>query len=239
MKTLVLDDQALTAQALAGQISDHLGSDVLVLHRVADLNIELIIQHQFDLAVVDLSFRDETLHGLDALFALFRHSPTTKLVVHTVGDTHVERMLRDAWEVLPIATAVAKGPSAASVTEILKEVYARGSAPMDAVLQPLLPAQRASRPPGMFARLVPHLGHAKMWRALFDEPDGAVYTELASAAGVKVNAMKNYRADVVFELGRHHMEQPSTREMQEFAKRCRPFLRPYLLAHGLRIPGIE
>lgn len=239
MTILVLDDQALTADALASRIDLEMSDDVVVLYRVADLTMDFIKSHRFDVAVIDLSFRDETLNGIDALFAFYRHSPATSLVVHTVGDTHVERMLRDAWEVLPIAAAVAKGPSAASVTKIVRQVRAEGSAPMDPVLQPLLPATRRSRPPETFSRLVPHLGHAKMWRALYDEPDGSMYAELASAAGVKVNAMKNYRADVVVELSAHHLVQPTTRDMQEFAKRCRPFLRPYLLTHGLRVVGID
>jgi DNA-binding NarL/FixJ family response regulator len=239
MTILVLDDQALTADALASRIKLEIADEVEVLYRVADLTKEFIQSRRFDVAVIDLSFRDETLNGIDALFAFHRHSPSTRLVVHTVGDTHVERMLRDAWEVLPIAAAVAKGPSAASVTKVIRQVRAEGYAAMDPVLQPLLPAERRSRPPETFARLVPHLGHAKMWRALHDEPDGAMYADLAIAASVKVNAMKNYRADVVVELTAHHLSQPTTRDMQEFAKRCRPFLRPYLLAHGIRVIGID
>ena len=239
MTILVLDVQGLTAEALATRIQQELAVDVKVLHRVADLNREFILRSNFEAAVVDLSFRGETMHGLDALFAIHRHSPQTHLVVHTVGDHYLERMLRDAWEVLPLAAVVAKGPSASTITKVLQHVRATGSAPMDPVLRPLLPAVRWRRSPESFYRLVPHLGHAKMWQAMFGEPDGATYATLAGTAGVKVNALKNYRADVVSELAAHHLPQASTRDMQEFAKRCRPFLRPALLAHGLKLIGID
>lgn len=236
---LILDDQVLTAEALGLRVRERLGIEPLLLHRVADLTPELIATEAFRLAVVDLSYRDEVLHGLDALFALHRHSPGTTLVIHTVGDSNVEAMLRDAWELLPVSTAITKGPSAVGIVDTLEVVLRTGSAPLDPVLQPLLPAVRTRRDPAAFERLVPHKGHAKMWRALAEEPEGASYADLAAAAGVKINAMKNYRADVVGELEHHRLANPTTRQMQEFAKRARPFLRPYLRACGVNVIGID
>jgi DNA-binding NarL/FixJ family response regulator len=236
---LILDDQVLTTEALGFRVRERLGVEPVLLHRVADLTPALITSSKFDLAVVDLSYRDEVMHGLDALYALHRWSPDTALVIHTVGDSNVEAMLRDAWELLPVATAITKGPSAAGIVDVLEVVMRNGEAPLDPVLQPLLPAVRQRRDPASFERLVPHKGHAKMWRALAEEPEGASYSDLASAAGVKINAIKNYRADVIGELEHHRLTNPTTRQMQEFAKRARPFLRPYLRKCGVTVIGID
>src|SRR6186713_3133553 len=116
---LILDDQVLTAEALGVRVRERFGIEPVLLHRVADLTPDLIRSSQFDLAVVDLSYRDEVMHGLDALYALNRWSPNTALVIHTVGDSNVEAMLRDAWELLPVATAITKGPSATGIVDTL------------------------------------------------------------------------------------------------------------------------
>jgi hypothetical protein len=40
--------------------------------------------------------------------------------------------------------------------------------------------------------------------------------------------VKNYRAQLLPDLVAHGLEDPTLREMRDFAIRCRPFLAPYL-----------
>jgi hypothetical protein len=47
---------------------------------------------------------------------------------------------------------------------------------------------------------------------------------------LKLNTVKNYRSQLLPELRVHRLDDPSLREMQEFAWRCRSFLRPYVEA---------
>ncbi|MEO5724887.1 MAG: hypothetical protein ABIQ39_09660, partial [Ilumatobacteraceae bacterium] len=59
--------------------------------------------------------------------------------------------------------------------------------------------------------------------------DNATYKALSDHSGLKLNTLKNYRQQLVFELGHHHgLRDPSLREMQSFAQRCNPFLKPYV-----------
>ena len=103
-----------------------------------------------------------------------------------------------------------------------------GTAPPDPAIQPLLPKVRNSRrSPERFAALVQHAGHAKLWRALLDEPDVS-YKALADRSGLKLNTLKNYRAQLVGELETHGLTDPPLREMRAFALRCEPFLRPFV-----------
>jgi hypothetical protein len=45
---------------------------------------------------------------------------------------------------------------------------------------------------------------------------------------LKLNTLKNYRAQLVQELRAHGLDDPTLKEMQAFALRCRPFLAPYV-----------
>jgi len=90
-------------------------------------------------------------------------------------------------------------------------------------VQPLLPAARAeSRSLAAFDHLVIHVGHAKLWQALLDAPDGVSYRDVVLATGLRLNTVKNYRAQLLPELLNHRLDDPSLREMQAFANRCRP-----------------
>jgi hypothetical protein len=129
---------------------------------------------------------------------------------------------------LPIATVISKSAPLAYQMSAIEQVVSRGTAPVDPAIQPLLPAQRSPlRTEAAFGALVQHAGHIKLWRALLatDEP---TYKGLADAAGLKLNTVKNYRAQVLPELEVHGLRDPSLREMGEFAKRCRSFLVPFL-----------
>ena len=79
-----------------------------------------------------------------------------------------------------------------------------------------------------FGELVQHAGHAKLWAALMESPPNASYKDIAEATGLKLNTVKNYRAQLVGELSIHGLDDPSLAEMRDFAVRCRPFLQPHV-----------
>ena len=56
----------------------------------------------------------------------------------------------------------------------------------------------------------------------------ATYKNVADGTGLKLNTVKNYRTQLLTELKIHGMVDPSLREMQDFAWRCRAFLRPFV-----------
>ena len=58
----------------------------------------------------------------------------------------------------------------------------------------------------------------------------ATYKNVSDATGLKLNTVKNYRSQLLNELRVHRLYDPSLREMQEFAWRCRAFLRPHVVA---------
>jgi hypothetical protein len=53
-------------------------------------------------------------------------------------------------------------------------------------------------------------------------------------SGLKLNTVKNYRAQLVPDLEMHGLRDPSLKEMGEFAQRCQSFLVPYLEQSGSR-----
>ncbi len=226
---LLVDDTATNAELFADLIRDRLAWRVTVCTLAADVTPELLAITDFDLAVVDLSFPRETLTGLDVLLQVRRHRPATSLVVLTQGDDWVADLLRDTWEALPLASVISKATPIAAQLVVLRQVEESGSAPPDPALQPWLPAERSPwRSAEMYGRLVQHAGQAKLWRALIDSAQEPSYGELARSTGLKLNTLKNYRAQVVNELALHGLTDPTLKEMHQFSRRCRPLLQPFI-----------
>lgn len=230
---LMVDDASSLAELFGAAIGQHLGHEVTVVIAVADVP-DLLDEVDAgapppDLALVDLSFPQERVTGLEALAIIHRRSPSTKLAIVTQGDEWVAEVLRDAWELLPIVTVISKTAPLDYQLGAIERVLTEGEAPVDPAIQPLLPAVRpAWRTPERFALLIQHQGHAKVWSALMDPELDATYREVSERTGLKLNTIKNYRTQLLSELGLHGLEDPSLREMQDFALRCRPFLEPYV-----------
>jgi DNA-binding NarL/FixJ family response regulator len=224
---LIVDDAIAVTELFARSVADATGHQVLTVHHLGDVAATLATIEAPALALVDLSFAHQDGSGLDALVEIDATCPTTRLAIITQGDQWVADLLRDAWELLPICTVVSKSAPLAYQLAAIERVLQTGSAPVDPAIQPLLPAgARSSRRRDSFARLVQHAGHAKLWRALWTSD--ATYKDLAASTGLKLNTLKNYRAQLVSELHTHGLDDPTLREMQAFAVRCRPFLRPYV-----------
>jgi DNA-binding NarL/FixJ family response regulator len=185
--------------------------------------------HRFDLAIVDLAFPAENDTGLSALYEIHRRSPQTRLGIFTQGDSWTEAILRDAWDLLPIKLVLSKTAGLRNQLSQIQSVLSRGHVEIDPALRMLLPAQRNPwRTPHNFSRLILHQGHVKMWRALIEIPEFPTYAEVANHAGLSVNTVRNYRAQLLGELALHGVGTPGLREMGEFAQRCRAFLSPFL-----------
>jgi DNA-binding NarL/FixJ family response regulator len=227
---LLIDDAAALAELFGKAIETQLGHTVKVVVALTDVEDALDELDRLDLALVDLSFNQERGTGLDALALVHRARPDAKLAIYTQGDAWVADVLRDAWALLPITTVISKSAPLDYQLSMITQVLTKGSAPPDPAIQPLLPSTTpGKRSPQSFARLVQHAGHAKMWNSLL-AVDDATYKALADHSGLKLNTLKNYRAQIVPELAHHGLQDPSLREMREFAVRSRPFLMPYVEA---------
>ena len=225
---LLIDDAAALTELFARAVEHELGHTVHTVVSLADVATALDTWGAPDLALVDLSFPQEHGSGIDALHRIHTTAPESKLAIITQGDEWVSQVLRDAWELLPITTVISKTAPLAYQLGAIQSVLTTGTAPPDPAIQPLLPKVRNSRrSPERFAALVQHAGHAKLWRALLDEPDVS-YKALADRSGLKLNTLKNYRAQLVGELETHGLTDPPLREMRAFALRCEPFLRPFV-----------
>jgi DNA-binding NarL/FixJ family response regulator len=231
---LLLDDAALVNELLARELRHRLGCAVESLASVEEL-LALESGTTFDVALVDLSYANSPLTGLDALCHLHAASPDTRLAILTQGDEWVAQMLRDAWDAFPLATALSKSAPAATLISAVAKLLSGDDVPPDPVLQPLLPAARSPmRSLEGYGTLIQHAGHAKLWRALamcLDEPS---YRDVAETTGLTVNTVRNYREQLLAPLALHGLAHPSLREMQQFARRCRPLLRPHIEARLMR-----
>lgn len=227
-RILMVDDAAALAELFAQAVRDRCAVDVDVCVAVAD--VELFLRRErYDMALVDLSFPQEAATGLDALAEIHAVQPDARMAVMTQGDSWVGAILRDAWDLLPIATVISKTAPLEYQLDMIRSVLERGSAPIDPAIQTLLPAApNPERSLERFGRLIQHQGHAKVWSVLLDRTFDATYRNVASGTGLKLNTVKNYRSQLLGELRVHGLDDPSLREMQEFAWRCRAFLAPYV-----------
>lgn len=222
-RLLLLDDAAVVNDLFASLLRAELDIDVVPMASVGELEHVVALGERFDIAIIDLSFPEEQRTGMEALLAIHSSSPSTVLAVITQGDSFVAQLLRDVWELLPIATVISKAAPIAFQVEQVRRLVATGSAPIDPSVQPLLPAERAeSRSLVGFQHLVLHVGHAKLWDALLHASDDVSYRDVVQATGLRLNTVKNYRAQLLPELLNHRLDDPSLREMQAFASRCRP-----------------
>jgi CheY-like chemotaxis protein len=228
-RLLIVDDSELALELLADQIRRDLGWEVTTTPQVEGLDAVLGDHEPFDIAVVDLAFFGREQTGLDALLAIYEHTPACRLVVYTQGDSSVAEMLRDAWDAFELATALSKNRPISAVLQDLREVAVHGSAPVDELLQPWLPPERSPwRSIEGYGRLVGHAGHAKLWRALIELDEEPSYKQLAEQTGLSLPSVRNYRSELLDNLALHYLERPKMRQMQQFAKRCRPLLERHI-----------
>lgn len=233
---LLLDDSAHVTDLFAAALESSLGCRVRTLTSPRELTDELLATERFAVAVVDLSFGSDTESGLDALLRLHLRSPETRLTILTQGDAWVADMLRDAVEILPIAAALSKSNPVERQISTIDQVLRNGYAAPDPILVPLLPsAPDKRRTIDSFARLVQHRGHAKLWAAVLACGPGAEYQDLAAHSGLRPNALRNYRAQLLPELVVHGLRNPPMRDLHAFAQRCRPFLAPFVEAKGITL----
>lgn len=231
VRMLLVDDAVGVATLFADVVANRMGWAVDVVAHPAAVTPASVSGANYDLAVVDLSFPGERETGLDVLLAVHHASPDTALVVLTQGDDWVADLLRVAWEALPLASALSKSSPLDHQLSCLAQVVRDGAAPPDPVLRPWLPIERSPwRAADAFSRLVAHLGHAKLWRALIDAPHEPTYQQLAVRTGLRLNTLKNYRAQLRGELALHGLDDPTLRGIHAFAQRCRPLLEPHIAA---------
>lgn len=241
-RVLLVDDATSLIELFAQAIASELGHEVEVMGSIAEVH-QLIDKDRpaetggsrkydrapFDLVIVDLAFPAEHDTGISALYEIHRCWPDTILGILTQGDGWTEAILRDAWDLLPIKLVLSKGAVLSYQIAQISSVLKRGYAEVDPLFTMLLPAERNPwRTPSNFARLVAHRGHAKLWTALLEIVEVPTYDEVAQHSGLSVNTIKNYRTQLLGELKLHGLQVLGLRDMSEFARRCRPFLLPFL-----------
>ena len=225
----LVDDAAGVSELVARWLEHELGVVVDVFGDAATFIATPPPLGEWQLALVDLSFPQSEVDGLDILLHLQRNSPGTLRVLFTQGDDFVSEQLRDAWEAVPLATVLSKSMPMADLAKVIVQVVRTGSAPIDPVIRPLLPDERSPwRSAESYARLIQHAGHAKLWRALIQFDGEPSYRDLSRATGLSVNTVRNYREQLLGELRLHGLESPTMRVMQTFACRCRSFLAPLI-----------
>ena len=230
-RILIVDDAAALTDLFADAITSTLGHDVETVSEIGAVHDLIAGIDPFDLELVVLSFPGQHGSGIDGLVEIYRTSPSTSLAIITQGDEWVADLLRDAWELLPIATVISKSAPLEFQLKAIRCVVRDGTFPIDPAIQPLIPANRNPwRTEESFASLVQHAGHAKLWTALIESDPDVTYRSVAAAAGLKLNTIKNYRAQLLGELALHGVDDAGLAEMRRFAQRCRPFLEPHVEA---------
>jgi DNA-binding NarL/FixJ family response regulator len=225
---LLVEDAAALAELFADVLRNRQSHEVRVCVAVEDVE-EMLAAGPYDLAIVDMSFPQERATGLDALVEIHAADAQTKLAIMTQGDGWVGELLRDAWDLLPLAGIISKTAPLDYQLAMITGILDGGPVTIDPAIQPLIPALRNPlRTPERFGRLIQHQGHAKVWNVLMRRDLDATYRLVADAAGLKLNTVKNYRTQLLGELHVHGLDDPSLRQMQEFAWRCRPFLQPHV-----------
>lgn len=228
-RLLIVDDTVPVLGPLREVIEAELGWGVVTASRPDELPALLDAHDAFDVSLVDLGYVNSDLNGLHALLVLNQRTPACRLVVYTTGDPPLAEILRDAWDAFELASALSKSTDLSIVLRTLKRVALHGTAPVDPVLQPLLPAERSRwRSLAGYGLLVGHAGHAKLWRALIELDEEPSYKDLAVHTGLSLNAVSNYRSELLNHLALHDLDAPRMRQMQRFAKRCRALLEPHI-----------
>ena len=235
-KILLVDDSAHARELFADAIRQKLEFDVVALKSPREVTAEYLTANPFDVVVSDLSFAGEHLHGADVFLTARSVSPTPRIVALTDGDGWAVDLLRDVWDVLRPEGVVCKGSSVQAQLQSIAEVARFGETEVDPLLEPMLPKQRSPwRSLEGFSRLVQHRGHAKLWVSVLACGPHAEYQDLSEHSGLRMNALRNYRAQLLPELSLHGLSNPPMRDLYEFVHRCRPFLAPWIKAKGMEL----
>jgi CheY-like chemotaxis protein len=226
---LIIDDNITPAAVIAGVITERLGTQVVIVEHISEIVDETFDASPFSLALVDLSFRNTSSTGLDVLVALKEKNPALTLAIYTQGDDAVADLLEICWHALPLSAALSKSIPLDGLIARIGDLQRIGTCDADPVLTPLLPPERSKfRTTEAFQTLVPHAGHAKLWRALQKSSPELSIGEVAGISGLAVNSVKNYRESLMPGLRLHGLERPSLIAMRNFGIRCRPLLEPFV-----------
>jgi len=226
---LIVDDNSTPTQVIGDVITARLGFAVRVVESVAEFVADPAVLDGVRLALVDLSFRNTTASGLDVLVSLRAMAPEVTAALYTQGDDSVADLIAVCFHAIPLGAVLSKSLPLNALVQRIDDLMVTGRCEPDPVLTPILPSERSPlRSAEAYGRLVPHAGHAKLWRALQRSSPEVSIGELAGISGLAVNSIRNYRESVMAELHLHELERPSLYAMRAFAIRCRPLLEPFV-----------
>lgn len=239
-KILLVDDSAHARELFADAIRSQLEFEVVTCRSPREVTAEFLVGSQCDVVVSDLSFAGEHLHGADVFMVARSLGKLPRIVALTDADGWSAELLRDVWDVLRPEGVVCKASPVRAQLQSIAEVARYGETEVDPLLLPLLPPVRSPwRSLEGFGRLVQHRGHAKLWVSVLACGPHAEYVDLSEHSGLRPNALRNYRAQLLPELSLHGLSNPPMRDLYDFIHRCRPFIAPHCAAKGMELRAPE
>lgn len=222
-EVLLVDDRKATAQMYEEWLT-RLGHDVTVVNDPDLVTAERVTEQRPDLAIIDLSYGNSDLSGLDVLLLLFRRCPGCRLVILTNGDAAVGDVLRIAWEALPIRVAISKG---ALFNEFERAIHAASADQewVDVDLSAWIPSRRdPGRSIERFGGLIGHAGHARLLQYLCASRSQPSQAEVARENGWVVATVRNYAEHISQGLTILGYQKMTFAELHTFVQAARPIV---------------
>ncbi|MGH1504679.1 MAG: hypothetical protein ACRBI6_14055 [Acidimicrobiales bacterium] len=220
---LLVDDRKATAQMYEDWLT-RLGHDVTVVNEPDLVTPESLAASPPQLAVIDLSYGNSELSGLDILLLLFRRCPTCRLSILTNGDAAVGDVLRISWEALPITVAISKGTLFDEFGDAIAAAL-DGDEWVDDDLSAWIPKRRdPGRSIERFAGLIGHAGHARLLQHLCAARTQPSQAEVARANGWVVATVRNYAEHLSQGLTILGYQKMTFAELHAFVQAARPIV---------------
>lgn len=220
---LLVDDRKATSQMYEEWLT-RLGHDVEVVNEPDLVTAESLAARPPALAVIDLSYGNSELSGLDILLLLYRRVPGCRLAILTNGDAAVGDVLRIAWEALPIDVAVSKGVLFDEFGDAMAAAL-DGREWVDVDLSAWIPKTRdPGRTIERFGGLIGHAGHARLLQYLAATPSQPSQAQVARANGWVVATVRNYAEHLSQGLTILGYQKMTFAELHTFVQAARPIL---------------
>ena len=96
MRIMIVDDHQLFVDALCSLLEDEQEIAVVAKASSPDQALDLIKQHRPDIVLMDISFQNADMDGLEAAELIYEHCPSTRVMMLTASDRgrHIARTLR-------------------------------------------------------------------------------------------------------------------------------------------------
>lgn len=210
VRILVADDHELVREAVCARISSHPGWEVCAEAAAGHEAVELIKQHQPDIAVVDISMPG--LNGIEVTEQAQRHSPGTEVLILTMQETEniVHRALVAGARGYVLKSDASRMLELAIDTLLKKQPFFTGqigAVVLERFLNPARPGEDERQSP--FDRLTPREREVLQLLA-----EGDSSKRIARRLSISPHTVEAHRANIMKKLDLH-----SVAELVRFALR--------------------